>query len=49
MYFLFRFKKWNPNKYFEMGYGEKRIVHAFMLQEIEDNEREQQEIREKYE
>lgn len=49
MYFLFRYKKWNPMKYFEMGYGEKRIVHAFMLKEIEDNLREQQEIREKYE
>ena len=49
MYFLFRFKKWNPMKYFDMGYGERRIVHAFMIQEIEDNLKEQEEIREKYE
>lgn len=48
MYFLFRFKRWNPMKYFEMGYGEKRIIHAFMLQEIEEQKREKEEIEEKY-
>lgn len=49
MYFLFRYKKWNPMKYYEMGYGEKRILHAFMLQEIEDYNEEQEELRRKYE
>lgn len=49
MYFLFRYKKWNPMKYHEMGYGEKRILHAFMLQEIEDYNEEQEELRRKYE
>ncbi|EOS27618.1 hypothetical protein C806_00065 [Lachnospiraceae bacterium 3-1] len=44
MYFLFREKKWKPTDYKDMGTGEKRIVHAFMLEELEDRERMKEEI-----
>lgn len=45
MYFLFRDKKWEPSKYCNMGEGEKRIVHAFMLRELEDREEALKEVR----
>ena len=45
MYFLFRDKKWDPSKYYSMGEGEKRIVHAFMLRELEDREEALKEVR----
>lgn len=48
MYFLFCRKNWNPMQYFNMGYGEKRIVHAFMLKEVEDEKTEREELNEKY-
>lgn len=48
MYYLFRQKGWTPNQYYGMDYGEKRVVHAFMIQEIEDQSREIQELKENY-
>ena len=45
MYFLFRDKKWTPSSYYEMGEGEKRIVHAFMVCELEDREKALEEAR----
>ena len=45
MYFLFRDKKWEPSKYYSKGEGEKRIVHAFMLRELEDREEALEEVR----
>lgn len=36
MYYLFRHKKIRPAEYYEMGPGEKRVLHAFAMQEVED-------------
>ncbi|ROR28364.1 hypothetical protein EDD66_105306 [Mobilisporobacter senegalensis] len=36
MYFLFRYKNWEPQKYKQLGYGSKKIVRQFMYQQLED-------------
>lgn len=36
MYYLFRHKRMRPMEYFNMGPGERRILHAFAIQESED-------------
>lgn len=36
MYLLFKYKGWEPSKYYWFPSGEKCIVNAFMRQEIED-------------
>jgi hypothetical protein len=40
MYLLFRFKDWEPSKYYWMPAGERKIVRAFMKKEIEDRNKE---------
>lgn len=40
MYYLFRYKNITPSVFFNMGIGEKNILHAFVMQEIEDIKRE---------
>lgn len=37
-YWLFREKAWNPRKFFEMTWGERQIVRAFFLKEVEEIE-----------
>ncbi len=36
MYYLFRKKGMRPMEYFDMGPGERRILHAFAIQETDD-------------
>lgn len=36
MYALFRMHDWAPSDYYKLGYGERRIVAAFVSQEIAD-------------
>lgn len=36
MYLLFRLFGWEPSRYYEMGYGEKKITDAFLRQLAED-------------
>ncbi|OPJ58438.1 hypothetical protein [Clostridium oryzae] len=40
MYLLFRYKQWEPSKYYNLGYGEKKIVCAFLHQELEERNKE---------
>ena len=43
MYLLFRHHDITPGQYYQMGYGEQKVIHAFMLYEIEER---MEEIRE---
>jgi hypothetical protein len=36
MYFLFRYKGWEPSEYFNMPYGEKKITRVFALKEAKE-------------
>lgn len=36
MYYLFLLKGMKPMEYHNAGPGERRILHAFLLQELED-------------
>ena len=36
MYALFRLHGWKPSDYYSLGYGERRIVSAFLRKETED-------------
>lgn len=40
MYFLFRFKNVLPIEYANMGQNEKMIMKIFMIKELEDKEKE---------
>jgi len=40
MYLLFKFKGWEPSKYYWLPAGEKRIVRSFMKKEIEERNKE---------
>ena len=40
MYLLFRYKNWKPTDYWNMVYGERRIAHAFMEEEMEGRAKE---------
>lgn len=42
-YLLFRFKKWRPSEYLNMGAGERLITRAFLRQEAEEREQEKKE------
>nr|DAO23640.1 MAG TPA: hypothetical protein [Caudoviricetes sp.]DAP96605.1 MAG TPA: hypothetical protein [Caudoviricetes sp.] len=42
MYWLFRLHHWKPSDFFNLGYGEKRIVHAFLQVEMEQRSKEWQ-------
>lgn len=46
MYLLFRYKKWEPQRYYQMGYGARKVVAAFMLKEMEEREAQALEMRE---
>lgn len=35
-YHLFRVHHWKPEDFFNMGPGQRRVVHGFFMQEIED-------------
>lgn len=39
MYLLFRFHHITPGQYYRLGTGEKKIIKAFMQQQIEDLEK----------
>lgn len=41
MYNLFAMHGWKPSEYYEMGYGERLIVRAFLSQEIKDRTKKQ--------
>lgn len=45
MYLLFRYHHITPNQYFEMGFGEKRVIKAFMHYEIEKRNEEIEKIK----
>ena len=36
MYALFRLHSWKPSDYYNLGYGERCIVAAFLRREAED-------------
>ncbi|WP_275541034.1 hypothetical protein [Clostridium tetani] len=36
MYYLFKHKNITPSSFYSMGIGEKKILHVFAMQEIED-------------
>lgn len=40
MYLLFRYKNIMPSDYQKIKAGEKRILRVFMIEELEDRERE---------
>ncbi len=45
MYLLFRYKGWRPIDYWNMGFGEKQVTHAFMMEEMENREKELERIK----
>ena len=45
MYLLFRYHHITPIQYFEMGFGEKRVIKAFMHYEIEKRNEEIESIK----
>ncbi|WP_163249918.1 hypothetical protein [Clostridium niameyense] len=44
MYYLFKYKNVTPSSFSMMKMGEKKILHAFVTQEIEDARKEQENI-----
>lgn len=36
MYLLFRLFGWEPQKYFRMGYGERKVVKTFLSHYLDD-------------
>lgn len=44
MYYLFKHKNITPSSFFNMKIGEKKILHAFVMQEIEDSRKEQENL-----
>ena len=47
MYLLFRYHHITPSQYFEMGFGEKRVIKAFMHYEIQKRNEEIESIKNK--
>lgn len=47
MYLLFRLHHWTPQQYNEMGYGGRLVVKAFLHKEIEDKNKEYEQINRK--
>lgn len=45
MYLLFRYKNWEPQRYFDMGFGARQVVKALMKYEIEERNKEYEKIR----
>ena len=39
MYYLFCKKNVMPMNFYQMGPGEKRVIHGFIMKEINDTER----------
>lgn len=46
MYKLFRYFKWNPEKYYLMSEGEKTFVRAFLNKYEEEKQKENEELKE---
>ena len=44
MYYLFKHKNLLPSDFYLIKHGEKKILHAFVKQEIEDARKEQENI-----
>lgn len=44
MYLLFRYHHITPMQYYKMGYGEQKVICAFMHYEIEQRMKEFQEL-----
>ena len=44
-YLLFRIKGWKPKKYYRMGAGERLVTRAFLYKELEDREKELEEMK----
>ena len=42
MFWLFRLHHWKPSDFFELGYGERQIIYAFLQLEIEQRKKEWQ-------
>ena len=40
LFLLFRYKGWEPSKYYWMPAGEQKIIRAFMEKEIEERNKE---------
>lgn len=40
MYLAFRFHHMKPSEFYEMGYGERQVLRAFLHYEIEQRNRE---------
>lgn len=48
MYLLFRYHGVFPSVYADAGYGERLVLRAFMHHEVEERDREQEEIAEMF-
>lgn len=44
MYLLFRYHHITPRQYYDMGYGEKKVIRAFMRYEVDKRNEEVKEI-----
>lgn len=44
MYLLFREKDWKPSDYHRLPAGEKKVIRAFLRQEMEEREKELEEL-----
>ena len=43
-YLLFREKNWTPSQYYDLPYGERIVVRAFLAQEIRERKKEAEEL-----
>lgn len=46
MYLLFRYHHMSPKQYYEMGYGERKVLMAFMHYQIEQLNKEIENMKE---
>lgn len=42
MYALYKLHNWKPSDYYDLGYGEKIVVRAFLKREVEDMKKERE-------
>ena len=40
MYLLFRLHHWEPERYYNMGYGQRMVVKQMLMMELEDRRKE---------
>lgn len=43
-YLLFREKNWTPSQYYDLPYGERVVVRAFLAQEYKERKKEAEEL-----